>query len=464
MARIKSSFKKILFWGSNGFLTQFWTVIKIGGKRLLTTRHQPFGFSKIDEGLCSYRLISLDYEFDVDGVSDEHLGLHRRVFRRQQLEFTPNVQYYSCKEYPQRDHAISCNIKLSLAIPLFQSYTRSCIGVIEMVSTTEITSKNLGSLLRFIPSGAASRLWANKYVFVNYYQDVDEKEIRTMLYVVHSTHHLPLAQTWVSCRLCNAIFKNDKGEYHKDDFLFICDLQHLRKGQGVVGRAFSSQNLVFCKDVTQFSITEYPLAHYARKFGLTGSFAIWLRSSYIEDNVYVLEFFLPPNYSEGRDLKTALVPLLTTMKQHCKSLKVASGEELEELSIEVLDFSEDGKLYSYQIPQTARSPNRMEDGEETLFLDLFDQQLPEVDAVDTENNVVSNTEENNFVVTFVQQHCIINSSQRLQRKAGIPISREDLQQRFGMKLKDAAESLGSKLTYLGYPFLAGSFGKFIYFW
>ncbi|CAL5436024.1 unnamed protein product [Camellia sinensis] len=359
MARIKSSFKKILFWGPNGFLTQLWTVIKIGGKRLLTTRHQPFGFRKIDEGLCSYRLISLDYEFDVDGVSDEHLGLHRRVFRHQQLEFTPNVQYYSCKEYPQRDHAISCNIKLSLAVPLFQSCTRSCIGVIEMVSTTEITSKNLGSMLR-----------------------------------------------------------------------------------GVVGRAFSSQNLVFCKDVTQFSITEYPLAHYARKFGLAGSFAICLRSSYIEDNVYVLEFFLPPNYSEGRNLKTALVPLLTTMKQHCKSLKAASGEELEELSIEVLDFSEDGKLYSYQIPQTARSPNRMEGGEEILFLDLFDQQLLEVDAVDTENNVVTNTEENNFVVTSVQQHCIINSSQRLQRKDGIPISREDLQQRFGMKLKDVAESLG----------------------
>ncbi|GMQ03933.1 hypothetical protein CsSME_00049538 [Camellia sinensis var. sinensis] len=397
MARIKSSFKKILFWGSNGFLTQFWTVIKIGGKRLLTTRHQPFGFSKIDEGLCSYRLISLDYEFDVDGVSDEHLGLHRRVFRRQQLEFTPNVQYYSCKEYPQRDHAISCNIKLSLAIPLFQSYTRSCIGVIEMVLTTEITSKNLGSLKK-------------NYVTVYLIKHFQLSKVVPNKFIIYFNYFLS---------------NNVKGNR-----------------QGVVGRAFSSQNLVFCKDVTQFSITEYPLAHYARKFGLTGSFAIWLRSSYIEDNVYVLEFFLPPNYSEGRDLKTALVPLLTTMKQHCKSLKVASGEELEELSIEVLDFSEDGKLYSYQIPQTARSPNRMEDGEETLFLDLFDQQLPEVDVVDTENNVVSNTEENNFVVTFVQQHCIINSSQRLQRKAGIPISREDLQQRFGMKLKDAAESLG----------------------
>ncbi|CAL5441011.1 unnamed protein product [Camellia sinensis] len=150
------------------------------------------------------------------------------------------------------------------------------------------------------------------------------------------------------------------------------------------------------------------------------------------------------------DPRIALVPLLKTMKQDCKSLKVASGEELgEELSIEVLDFSEDSKLYSFQIPQTAKSPNRMKNGEEMVFLDLSDQQLPEVDVIDTGNNVVSNIEENNIVATSTQQQCIINSSQRPQRKARIPISLEVFQQRFVMKLDDAAQSLGSKLTYLG---------------
>ncbi|CAL5438729.1 unnamed protein product [Camellia sinensis] len=333
-------------------------------------------------------------------------------------------------------------------------------------------------------------------------KDETLEEIRKMLDVVYSTHYLTLAQTWSLCRLCNAVFRKYRTchrEGRMGDFLAAYALQHLRKGQGVVGRAISSQNLVFCKDVTQFSITEYPFTHYAHKVGLTGSFAICLRSSYIEDNVYVLEFFLPPNYIEGRDPRIALVSLLTTMNQHCKSFKVASGEAGEELSVEVLDFSKDGKLYSYQIPQTtrsqnkmengeetvfldlsdqqlpkmdaidtgnnvvngipislekdgkldsfkqpqtARSPNRMENGEKMVFLDLSDQQLPEVDAIETGNNFVSNTEDNNSAVTSVQQNCIINSSQRLQRKAGIPISFEDLQQRFGMKLEDAVESLG----------------------
>ncbi|CAL5443267.1 unnamed protein product [Camellia sinensis] len=530
MEKIKSYFKDIVFcWHCTQFLIQFWKVIKIGGKRLLTTRHQPFGFNKIDEGLCQYRLISLDYEFDVDQVSDEYLGLHGRVFRHQQWESTPNVQYYSCKEYPQRDRAIVCNIKQSLAVPLFDPLRQRCIGVFEMVSTTDIINVYLGSFLYFEIQGLTRSKC--EHLYHEKVKDETPEEIRKMLDVVYSTHYLPLAQTWSLCRLCNAVFRKYRTCHREGcmgDFLAACALQHQRKGQGVVGRAILSKNLVFCKDITQFSITEYPFAHYAHKVGLTGSFAICLRSSYIEDNVYVLEFFLPPNYTEGRDPRIALVPLLTTMKQHCKSFKVASGEELgEESSIEVLDFSEDRKLYSYQIPQTARSPNKMENGEETVFLDLSYQQLPEVDAIDTGNNIVSNTEENNIVftsskqkliinssqrlqrkagipislekdgklvsfkkpqttrspnrmengeemvfldlsdqqlpevdaidignnfvsntkdnnstVTSVQQNCIINSSQRLQRKAGIPISSEDLQQRFGMKLEDVAESLG----------------------
>ena len=123
-----------------------------------------------------------------------------------------------------------------------------------------------------------------------------------------------------------------------------------------------------------------------------------------------------------------------------------NGEETVWLDAGIsISLEVDGKQYSFKKPQTARSPNRMENGEEMVLLDLSNQQLLEVDAVDTENNVVSGTEENNIVVTSVQQ----NSSQRLQRKAGIPISLDDLQQHFGMKLKDVAQSLGGKLTYLG---------------
>ncbi|KAL7168363.1 hypothetical protein ACSBR2_038744 [Camellia fascicularis] len=123
-----------------------------------------------------------------------------------------------------------------------------------------------------------------------------------------------------------------------------------------------------------------------------------------------------------------------------QKLKINSSQRLQRKARIPISLEKDGKLDSSTKPQTARSPNRMENGEEMGFLDY--QLLPEVDAIDTRNNFVSNTEDNNSVVTSVQQNCIINSSQRLQRKAEFPISLEDLQQRFGVKLEDAAKSLG----------------------
>ncbi|THG20260.1 hypothetical protein TEA_014063 [Camellia sinensis var. sinensis] len=172
-------------------LIQFWKVIEIGGKRLLTSRHQPFGFNHINEGLCWYRLISLDYEFDVDGVSEEHLGLLGCVFRHQQRESTPNVQYYSCNEYPQRDCAIICNIKQSLAIPFLEPSGRCCIGVLEMVLTTEMTNSIDIWALFFMETSAQSV----GPIEIFHAKDMDEtlKEIKKMLEVVCSTHYLPLA-------------------------------------------------------------------------------------------------------------------------------------------------------------------------------------------------------------------------------------------------------------------------------
>ncbi|KAL7229496.1 hypothetical protein ACSBR2_008077 [Camellia fascicularis] len=398
--KIKSYFKIILFvWPDTQFLIQFWKVIEIESKRLLTTRHQAYGFKGIHEGLCLYRLMSLGSKFDVDGVSEDHLGLHGR--------------YYFCKEYPHRDHAINCNIKQSLAMPLFEHSRPCCIGVFEMVLTNEInitscsyTYERILSYLRDhgLTSSKCIHWYDTKvsgeYVLVNnIYLDKDKtlQEINKMLKVVCSTHCLPLAQTWASCRLCNAVFTIGRTYgigRQKLEFLDECAKQAYEKGRGLLGEQF-------CPKIWSS----------AKMYGLMGSFAICLRSGYIEDNVEIS--------------RIALVPLLTTMKQHCKSFKVASGEELgEELSIDVLDFSEDGKLYSYPIPQTARTPNRMDNGEEMVWLDAgIPISLEEDGKLDSQN-------------------CIINSSQRLQRKARIPISLDDLQQQPGMKLKDAAESHG----------------------
>ncbi|CAL5438737.1 unnamed protein product [Camellia sinensis] len=87
-----------------------------------------------------------DYKFDMDRESsDEQLGVPGRVFKHGFPEFSPNVEYYSIKEYPLRDHALGCQLKLSWAIPLFDPSTHFCVGVLEIVSTGPTKESVLGS-------------------------------------------------------------------------------------------------------------------------------------------------------------------------------------------------------------------------------------------------------------------------------------------------------------------------------
>ncbi|PSS11219.1 hypothetical protein CEY00_Acc15549 [Actinidia chinensis var. chinensis] len=130
---------------------------------------------------------------------------------------------------------------------------------------------------------------------------------------------------------------------------------HLRNGIGLVGRALSSPNLLYCSDVTQFSMAEYPLAHFARQCKLRGCFAISLRSNYTGNDVYVLEIFLPSS-NKHEDPLTSLSKILETMKKEFKTFRLASGEELgEELSVEVIEFQNGQKRHYVQTLQVTGS-------------------------------------------------------------------------------------------------------------
>ncbi|CAL5335610.1 unnamed protein product [Camellia sinensis] len=86
--------------------------------------------------LCQYRMIS-KFDVDLNGKSSEEcLGLPGRVFKHQLLESTPNVECYSIKEYSQRDNALRCRVKQSLAFPVFEPSTQRCAGVLEVVTQT----------------------------------------------------------------------------------------------------------------------------------------------------------------------------------------------------------------------------------------------------------------------------------------------------------------------------------------
>ncbi|GMP52419.1 hypothetical protein CsSME_00018238 [Camellia sinensis var. sinensis] len=91
------------------------------GRSFLTARNQPFSLLTpynsrlVIDGLCGYRMICMDSKFDIDldggKTCEQHLPLPGRVFKDQLPESTPDVEFYSITEYPQRDDALRCGVQ-----------------------------------------------------------------------------------------------------------------------------------------------------------------------------------------------------------------------------------------------------------------------------------------------------------------------------------------------------------------
>ncbi|CAL5413756.1 unnamed protein product [Camellia sinensis] len=256
------------------------------------------------------RMISMEYKFYVDGDSEEELGLPGRVFRYKFLESTPDVRYYSTKEHPQGSHAVHCNVTQSLALPVFDPSSQSCVGVLELVTLTH---------------------------------DADELLIK------------------MEDQISEAL---QKVELEYSDPYFHGD---------ILGWEY-----------TRFSIADYPLAHYACKFGLTGCFAICI------------------NKGHG-DLQTSLSMILGTIMQLLKGFKLATGEKVrQDLSIEVIDFCNDEKLDSRQTPQTNRYSTTLPSQNIREMTQLDSSNQESMDAINNGRNDVS-AEQSNIHGTDVQK-------------------------------------------------------------
>ncbi|XP_076938960.1 protein NLP7-like isoform X2 [Bidens hawaiensis] len=452
--RMTMALRYFIELGEKHVLAQVWAPVKNKGKNMLTTSGQPFVLDPNCTGLHQYRMASLMYMFSVDGDTDGVLGLPGRVFRHKLPEWTPNVQYYSDKEYKRLNHALSYDVRGTLALPVFEPSGQSCVGVLELILTSQKINyapevDKVCKALEAVNLKSSNILDSPNTQICNESRQQALAEILEVLAAVCETHNFPLAQTWVPCRhrsvlaygggfkkSCSSFDGSCMGQVcmsttdvafyvvdaHMWGFRDACAEHHLQKGQGVAGRAFATRSSCFCENITHFGKTEYPLVHYARLFGLVGSFAICLRSTHTGDDDYILEFFLPPNMVDCKDQQTMLGSLLTSMKQHFRSLKVASGEEIGEDGrfVEIIKASVNGDIIDSGIQSIRLSESVISNGGPLVNgPNVMNRNCGKLETVET-----------------------TKKSEKKRGKAEKSISLEVLQHHFAGSLKDAAKNLG----------------------
>lgn len=201
-------------------------------------------------------------------------------------------------------------------------------------------------------------------------------EIQDVLRAVCHAHKLPLALAWIPCsyykggkdqcvRVCGpssgencvlcieetACYVNDM---EMEGFVHVC-LEHcLREKEGIVGKAFTSNQPFFSSDVKSYDISEYPLVQHARKYGLNAAVAIKLRSTYTGEDDYILELFLPVSMKGSLEQQLLLDSLSGTMQRICRTLRTVSDLGSTKKEVTTAGFRT-GEMFNF--PQTTCSGN-----------------------------------------------------------------------------------------------------------
>lgn len=224
-------------------------------------------------------------------------------------------------------------------------------------------------------------------------------------------------------------------------------MQQLEQGEGIAGKALGTNQPCFT-DTNDFCRVDYPLAREARMFGLSGSVAIRLRSTYTGPLLdFILEFFLPPDckgYEEQKQMRDSIASLIKNLSW---SLHLINDEELVEeaassFSVKEKNTPRDESWISHMLEAQKKSG-------ENVFLSMgcqkeerVEEQLDVMSQFYNGFLLSSEPEKQTYFEWGHKSSGTKRSSEKIRGKTEKNISLQVLQQYFPGSLKDAAKSIG----------------------
>ncbi|KAL3519556.1 hypothetical protein ACH5RR_017705 [Cinchona calisaya] len=184
-----------------------------------------------------------------------------RVFTSGLPECVIDARHYSAEEYPQFDR-LAGRVVGYRAMPVYDKPPASSqlpISVLEIVSPYQGGQCGFECLhlIKEVGLKTSDGLTWLYYFLSNSDKRKEIDEIGKVLNVVCRRHQLPVAQIWINENSREELAALGMRSYFLPDFssfMHACANCFIRKGQGVVGKAFSSQNACFCRDLRQLNI------------------------------------------------------------------------------------------------------------------------------------------------------------------------------------------------------------------